>query len=142
MEKIKFGESNVYDLVPNGVPTSSQGGRVILLPGASSFATVESAVRSAKSFTLLDELGIPILTRSDIVYAGYLAKDDNYTVGTEQVQTGTDEGTGEPIYEAHDVIGTVIIAEFRVPDVREQLAATQANLEYLAMMTNIDLEVE
>lgn len=141
MERIKFGEY-IYDLVPNGVPTSPEGGRVILLPGVSSFNDVESAVKTAKSFTVLNEDGLPILTRSDLVYAGYLAKDENYIIGSENTQTGTNENSGDQIFETHNVTGAVLIAEFRVPDVREQLASTQAKLEYVAMMANIDLEVE
>ena len=74
------------------------------------------------------------------MYAGRLAKDDNYVVGNENVQTGTDPETNEPITETRDVIGTVMIAEFRTPDLREQLAATEAKLEYVAMMGGIDLE--
>ena len=35
----------------------------------------------------------------------------------------------------------VMIAEFREPDIREQLAETNAKVDYLAMMNDIDLEV-
>lgn len=88
----------------------------------------------------MDDAGEPILTRSDLVYAGRLTKDDNYIIGAEQVQTGTDPESSDPIMETRDVIGTVMIAEFRAPDLREQLAATQAQLAYVAMMGGIDLE--
>lgn len=139
MEKIKINEK-LYDLVVNGVQLGDQGGKVILQPGAFSFAAVEADVKATKSITVVDDAGEPILTRSDLVYAGRLSKDDNYVVGTEQVQTGTDPDTTEPVMETRDVVGTVMIAEFRTPDLREQLAATQAQLAYVAMMGGIDLE--
>lgn len=138
MEKIKINEK-LYDLVVNGLQLVEQGGKVIFQPAAVTFAEVESDVKATKAITVLDDAGEPILTRSDLVYAGRLTKDDNYVVGTEQVQTGTDPESSDPIM-TRDVIGTVMIAEFRAPDLREQLAATQAQLAYVAMMGGIDLE--
>ena len=139
MEKIRINEK-LYDLVVNGVQLADQGGRVIFQPAAATFAEIEADVKATKAITVLDDAGEPILTRSDLVYAGSLTKDDNYVVGTEPVQTGSDPESSDPIMEMRDVIGTVMIAEFRAPDLREQLAATRAQLEYVAMMGGIDLE--
>ena len=139
MEKIKINEK-LYDLVVNGVQLTDQGGRVIFQPAAATFAEVEADVKATKAITVLDDAGEPILTRSDLVYAGRLTKDDNYVVGTKPVQTGTNSESSDPIMETRDVIGTVMIAEFRAPDLREELAATKAQLAYVAMMGGIDLE--
>ena len=139
MEKIKINEK-LYDLVVNGLQLGEQGGKVIFQSAAATFAEIEADVKATKSITVMDDAGEPILTRSDLVYAGRLAKDDNYVIGTEQVQTGTNPESRDPIMETQDVIGTVMIAEFRAPDLREQLAATQAQLAYVAMMGGIDLE--
>lgn len=139
MEKIKINEK-LYDLVVNGLQLGEQGGKVIFQPAAATFAEIEADVKATKAITVLDDAGEPVLTRSDLVYAGRLTKDDNYIVGTEQVQTDTNTESGEPAMETRDVIGTVMIAEFRTPDLREQLAATQAQLAYVAMMGGIDLE--
>ena len=139
MEKIKINEK-LYDLVVSGVQLTDQGGRVIFQPAAATFAEVEADVKATKAITVLDDAGVPILTRSDLVYAGRLTKDDNYVVGTEPVQTGTNPESSDPIIETRDVIGTVMIAEFRTPDLREELAATKAQLAYVAMMGGIGLE--
>lgn len=139
MEKIKINEK-LYDLVVNGLQLGDQGGKVIFQPGAASFEAVKADIKATKDITVLDDAGEPILTRSDLVYAGRLAEDDNYIIGAEQVQTGTDPESNDPITETRDVIGTVMIAEFRVPDLREELAATKAQLAYVAMMSNVDLE--
>lgn len=140
MEKVKINEK-LYDLVANGVQLTDQGGKIIFQPGDANFAVVEADVQAAKAITVLNGAEEPILTRSDLVYAGCLAKNDNYVVGTEQVQAGMDPETGEPIMETRDVIGAVMIVEFRAPDLREQLAATEAKLEYVAMMSGIEMEV-
>lgn len=139
MEKIKINEK-VYDLVVNGVQLTDQGGKVIFQPASATFAEIEADVKATRAITVLDDAGEPILTRSDLVYAGRLTKDDNYVVGSEQTQTGANTESSDPITETRDVIGTVMIAEFRVPDLREELAATKAQLAYVAMMGDIDLE--
>lgn len=139
MEKIKINEK-LYDLVVNGLQLGEQGGKVIFQPGAAAFAEIEADAKATKSITVVDDAGEPILTRSDLVYAGRLTKDSNYVISTEQIQTGMDPESSDPIMETRDVIGTVMIAEFRAPDLREQLAATQAQLAYVAMMGGIDLE--
>ena len=140
MEKIKINEK-LYDLVVNGLQLGEQGGKVIFLPTAASFAEVETDVKATKAITVVDDAGEPILTRSDLVYAGRLTKDDNYIIGTETVQTGTDPESNDPITETRDVIGTVMIAEFRAPDLRDKVTELEAQVAYMAMMSNIEMEV-
>lgn len=127
MESIKFG-STAYELPANGVQLNEQGGRVIFLPGTATFTDVEAAVKATGAITVLDSAGEPILMRSDLIYAGRLAKDDNYVIGAD-----TEQGT--------NITGTVMIAEFRLPDVREELAAVRAQLDYVTMMADIPMEV-
>lgn len=139
MEKVKFNATE-YDLVVNGVQLTDQGGKVIFLPAAATFAEIEADMKTMKAIIVQDSAGEPILTRTDLVYAGYIAKDDNYVIGTEQIQIGIDPETGEPITDTQDVIGTVMIAKFRAPDLREKYTALEAKVEYLSMMAGVDLE--
>lgn len=140
MERVKFN-SQAYDLVTNGLQLTEQGGKIIFKSGNATFDAVKADIQAVKSITALDGAGEPFLMRSDLVYAGRLAVDDNYVIGSENVQTGMDESTGEPIYSTHDVTGSVLIAEFREPDLREKMAEMEAKMEYVAMMANVDLEV-
>lgn len=140
MEKVKINEK-LYDLVTNGVQLEAQGGKVIFQPGTAAFAEVEADAKATKSITVVDDAGEPILTRSDLVYAGRLTKDSNYVIGTKQIQIGTDPETNEPIMETRDVVGTVMIVEFQAPGLREELEATKAQLAYVAMMSGIEMEV-
>ena len=77
--------------------------------------------------TMLDDTGNPILSRSDLVYARRLAKDSNYVIGTDQVQTSED-AEGNPLYETQDITGAVLIADFRLPNLREAYAELQEEL--------------
>ena len=138
MEKIRINNT-LYDLVPNGYQVTGQGGRITFLPGDQSFNVAKADLVAAKELEVLDDLGNPIISQSGLVYAGRVSLDDNYIIGTEQVQTGTDDA-GDPVYDTRDITGAVLIAEFRVPDIRDQVAALEAQLAYVAMMANVDVE--
>lgn len=131
MEKLKFGTTE-YVLPANGVQLTDQGGRIVFLPGSATFADVEADVKAMTAITVLDATGDPVLTRSDLVYAGRLAKDDNYIIGADPEQ-----GT--------DIAGTVMIAEFKVPDLRAELETAKAEIanlnETVDMLVIASLEV-
>lgn len=138
METIKIN-GNSYELVAGGYQLHETGGRIIFHPGASDFATIKADLQAVGSIEVLDESGKVFISRTDLVYAGRLQEDDNYIVGSEQAETGTD-ASGNPVYETRDVIGTVMIADFREPDLREKCADLEAKMDYLAMMTDVEME--
>ena len=120
MESIKIG-TQTYELVADGYQLQQEGGRIIFQPGEKTFEEIEAAVSAATSLVLLDETGEPLASRTDLVYAGRMSKQKDYVIRTEKEETGADED-GNPIYTYKDVTGTVMIAEFRLPDWREQYA--------------------
>ena len=120
MEKIKFNDS-LFELVANGYQLQQDGGRIIFQPGEKTFEEIEAAVSAATSIVLLDDAGESLASRTDLVYAGRMSKQKDYVIRTEKEETGADED-GNPIYTYKDVTGTVMIAEFRLPDWREQYA--------------------
>ena len=138
METIKFNGKE-YQLVSGGYQLRDTGGRIIFRPGDTDFAAIKEDLKAASSLELLDSAGKTIASRTDLVYARRLQEDESWIIGSEQVETGTDED-GNPVYTTQDVTGTVMIAEFREPDLREQLAETNAKVDYIAMMNDIDLE--
>lgn len=117
MESIKIG-NKTFELVADGYQLQQDGGRIIFQPGEATFEAVEEAVSAATSIVLLDDAGEPMASRTDLVYAGHIAKQSDYVVGVEKEETGTDED-GNSIYTYKDVTGAVMIAEFRLPDLRE-----------------------
>lgn len=120
MEKIKFN-NKIFELVPNGYQLQQDYGRIIFQPGEATFDEVEEVVSAATSIMLLDDAGDPMVSRRDLVYAGRMTKQKDYVIGAEKEETGSDED-GNPIYTYKNVTDTVIIAEFRLPDWREQYA--------------------
>lgn len=139
METIKIN-GNSYELVVSSYQLKENGGRVVFKPGEKDFAEVKADLQETDGIELLDAEGKVIISRTDLVYAGRLQEDDNYLIGTEHIETGVDENQ-EPVYETKNVFGTVMIADFREPDLREQYAKLEARMDYLAMMTNVDVEV-
>ena len=139
MERIKINNKE-YKLIPDGIRLTDQGGQVLFQPGDAPFETVKADLEAARELTVLDDLGSPIISRSDLIYAGRLTLDDRHIIRTELVQAGVGDA-GDPIYETKDITGPVMIAEFRTPDLRDQVAALEAQLAYVAMMSNVDMEV-
>lgn len=126
MESIKIG-AKTYQLVANGYQLGERNGRVIFLPGEDSFDIIEKEMKSAVGIQLIDGLGEVIESRTDLIYAGKLSKDVRYVVNISEY--------GEKTVE------TVMVAEFREPDMRERVNEIQAQLDYVAMMTDVQLEV-
>ncbi len=120
MESIKIG-NKTFELVANGYQLQQDGGRIVFQPGEVTFEEAEAAAAAASSIMLLDDAGDPMVSRTDLVYAGRMTKQKDYVIGAEKEETGADED-GNPIYTYKDVTGTAMIAEFRLPDWREQYA--------------------
>ena len=120
MESIKIG-NKTFELVANGYQLQQDGGRIVFQPGEVTFEEAEAAAAAATSIMLLDDAGDPMVSRTDLVYAGRMTKQKDYVIGAEKEETGADED-GNPIYTYKDVTGTAMIAEFRLPDWREQYA--------------------
>lgn len=117
MESIKIG-NKTFELVANGYQLQQDGGRIVFRPGEATFEEAEAAVSAATSIMLLDDAGEPLASRRDLVYAGRMTRQSDYVIGTEKEESEADED-GNPIYIYKDVTGTVMIAEFRLPDLRE-----------------------
>ena len=126
IEKIKFGDQ-VFDLVPAGVNLADGGGTITFQKGTLTFDEIETLLKSGGSITQIGLSEDPDWTRTDLVYAGRLTKQSDYAIGLDS------DGITE-------IKADVMIAEFRSPDIREQIAETNAKLLYLSMMTGVEME--
>ena len=133
MEKIKFN-NKIFELVANGYQLQQDYGRIIFQPGEATFDEVEEVVSAATSIILLDDAGDPMASRTDLVYDGRMTRQKDYVIGAEKEETGTAED-GNTIYTDNDVTGTVMIAEFRLPDWREKYEALEKEV------TNVQLGI-
>lgn len=141
MEKIKFG-TEVFDLVPVGATFGEDKARItIVLPDGTNYETVEIAVSGKERIEILDEDGEVLAAHKGYIYLDSLTKQKNRVIGTTQVVTGTDKETQEPIYTNQEVTATVMIVTLKRADVRQEVEEMKANLDYVAMMAGIEMEV-
>ncbi len=132
MEKVKFGEGSVYDLVVNGVSFDEEKARLTFLSGEKTYEQVEADVTGCSRIEVLDTSGEVMEARSGYVYLDSLMKKKDYIIGIEQIEDGTDEN-GDTIYLNHDVTGTVMIAVLKKADMRKQVDDLQETVDMLIM---------
>jgi len=117
IEKIKLG-NQTYDLVPAGVNLGDNGGTIIFQKGASSFDAIETVLKANGAIAQIGLSGEQDWSRSDLVYAGRLAKQSDYVIGVAE------DGVT-------DIKADVMIATFRAPDLTDRVAALEAENESL-----------
>lgn len=119
IEKIQFGDQT-FDLVAGGANLNGDVGSVTFRIGNSDFNAIKANLKLNKDITKINTSGEIGWCRSDLVYAGRLSNIENYDIGA---------GIKED----------VLIAEFRLPDVREEIKDTNALVAYISMMTGYEL---
>ena len=120
VEKIKFG-THQFNLVPNGVKLSDTGGSILFEQGENTFEEIKLILKENGDIEQINTTGETDWSRSDLIYGGRLMVIDNYQVS---------EGVTKDVMQA----------EFKMPDVKTLLDETNANLYYVAMMSDISLE--
>lgn len=124
MEKVKIGELE-FELVTNGYRIGKEGGALIFLPGERTLEEVENIMQHAESIVLLDGEGEILESRHDLIFAGRMQKDNHYVIRNDE--------------QGKENLGIVMTADFRLPDFREELDKTNARLDYVAMMADVEV---
>ncbi|WP_024295030.1 hypothetical protein [Lacrimispora indolis] len=117
IERIKFGTQE-FDLIAAGVNLGESGGTIAFLKGSASFESIEAALKENGSIVQIGLSGEPDWTRSDLVYAGKLAKQSDQVIGT--AEDGVTSITAD-----------VITATFRTPDLTETVKEQAAEIKSL-----------
>lgn len=121
IEKIQFGDQT-FDLVAGGVNLNDDGGQITFQRGSASFDDIEHNLQKNGVIRQINTSGGIDWSRTDIVFDGLITQNPNYDLG---------DGTKV----------TVLIAKFRLPDTREEVERTKAQVMYLSMMTGYAVEV-
>ena len=121
IEKIQFGEQT-FDLVAGGVNLNDDGGQITFQRGSGSFDDIERNLQNNGAIRQINTSGNIDWSRTDLVFDGVITQNPNY-----------DTGNGTKV--------TVLIAKFRLPDTREEVEKTKAQVMYLSMMTGYAVEV-
>lgn len=133
-EKVKFGTNAIYDLAVNGISFDEDKARVVfVLPEGKTYEQVEADVTGKERIEILDSMGDVLEARSGYIYLDSLTKKKDYIIGTEQVENGTNEDTGETIYLNQDVTATVMIVTLKREDVRQEIADVKETVDMLVM---------
>lgn len=117
IERIKFGTQE-FELVPAGVNLGDNGGSITFQKGVVSFDEIEALLKANGSITQIGLSGEPDWNRSDLVYAGKLAKQSDLVIGT--AEDGVTSITAD-----------VMTATFRTPDLTETVKAQASEIESL-----------
>ncbi len=126
IEKIQFG-NQTFDLVVKGVDLNDQGGTITFQRGSANFDDIEHNLQSNGAIRQINTSGNVDWSITNLVFDGIITQNQNYDIGN-----------GTKV--------TILIARFRLPDVREELEKakedlkkTKALADYLSMMTGYDL---
>lgn len=122
VEQIKFG-THLFNLVPNGVQLSDNGGKILFEKGTITFDEIKSLLKANEDIEQINTSGEPDWSRSDLIYGGRLMEIDEYEVS---------EGVTKEVMQA----------EFKLPDMKEvlvKLAETDARVDYVAMITKVNV---
>lgn len=133
MEKIKFGEKS-FTLITNGVDTFSDDKLTVSFQlGDVTLDVVETLVSDSSNtdrIEILDSDGELLRPLTGYTILKELKKVKDYPVETKLLEDGTEETTKADI----------AVVTLSKTDLREEVARNTANIEYLSMMTDVNLE--
>lgn len=150
MEKVKYGNYE-FELVPNGVDTFTPD-QLILRHQMGGMTTdqVESIAKDSNNtarIEIMDNDGGLLMPLEDYTVFGGIQKISDYLIETKQVADLVEEGQ-EQTYHVEEVRADIVIVTLKKTDIREDAAAARAiaeqaaaNVAYVAMMSDIELEV-
>ena len=127
IEKIQFGEQ-IFDLVAGGTAKlQADGGLITFQRGTASFDDIEHNLQNNGVIRQINTSGNIDWSITNLVFDGIITQNPNFEMAD-----------GSKV--------TVLIAKFRLPDVREELKEakeelkkTKALANYISMMTGYDL---
>ena len=121
-ETIKVGE--VTYNIANGSSSLhlSDGGvaTVAIIIGSNIINDIHNNLSENSTITKYTADGIEEWQRSDLVYTGEVKLKNDFPVGIEQKQTGTDD-EGNPVYSNVEATADVVIVEYRTPNIQDKI---------------------
>lgn len=130
MEKIKFGNA-VYDLVPAGTHYAGEQLRLVIAwPEGVAYEEIEASLTDCDRIEIISEVGEMLEAIKGYTCVDRLVKQHDYVIGVEQIKDGENEA-GEPLYINREVVGSVMIATLKRPDIRETVESMREMVDYL-----------
>ncbi|MTK06657.1 MAG: hypothetical protein F8N38_06190 [Hungatella sp.] len=149
-EKIKVGEIT-YSIATGSCSLNDLSGntaKVAIIIGSNKIEDIHKNLSQNSTVIKYSADGVEEWRQGNLVYTGLPIFNPSFPVRIEQVQTGTGD-EGKPIYKYEEIMDAVLIAEYRTPNIQDELKAQReqindltAQVAYLQMMNGITAEVE
>ncbi|MFV0238777.1 MAG: hypothetical protein ACK5H4_01885 [Lacrimispora sphenoides] len=111
---------------------------VAIIIGNNTMDNIHTVLSSGETVTKYGTDGNKQWERDNLIYTGRISINQNFPIGIEHIQDGTDDGRNV------EVMGQVFIAEYKIPSVQDELQAKNAQIDrlnaenaYLSMMSGI-----
>ncbi|WP_312448479.1 hypothetical protein [Lacrimispora sp.] len=145
-EKIKISDTTL-DIAAGscGLDRPGDTATVAIIIGSHTINDIHKALTSSGIIIKYDMNGVEEWRKDNLVYTGKMTLRSDFPVGIEQRQTGVEDG--KPIYSNVEVLDAVVIVEYRLPTMQDemnrqskQIVGLNAQVAYLSMMSGIDVE--
>lgn len=146
-ESIKIGNT-ILDIANGscGLDRAGETATVAIITSSHTIDSIHAALASSGTIVKYDMNGEEEWRKDNLIYTGKIDLRTDFPIGIEQRQTGIDEEE-KPTYSNVEVMGSVVIVEYRTPtlqdevkELQEQNKALNARVAYLSMLSDIDIE--
>jgi hypothetical protein len=147
-EGIKVGNTT-YSIANGSCSLNDLSGytaKVAIIIGSNDIKDVHKNLIENSTIIKYDVDGVEQWTQNNLVYTGQMSLNSSFPIGIEQVQEKDEEGN--PKYINKEIMGEVVIVEYRTPRLqdevksqREQIIGLNAQVAYLQMISGVETEV-
>ncbi|MBS5955401.1 MAG: hypothetical protein KIC73_00665 [Clostridiales bacterium] len=147
-ESIKIG--NTTYKIANGSCSlnnlNEQIAKVAIIIGSNDLQDIHKNLSENSTVIKYDADGVEQWTQDNLVFTGQPIFNPSFPIGIEQIQETDEEG--KPKYINKEIMDAVLIAEYRTPNLQDQVKAQaqeikglNAQVAYLQMLSGIETEV-
>lgn len=145
-ESIKIGET-ILDIAAGSCSLDRVGdtATVAIITGSNTIDSIHAVLASGGTIVKYDRDGVEEWKKDNLIYTGLIRPQSDFPVGIEQKQTGVDK-EGNPTYSNEEVLGSVLVVEYRLPTTQDelnrqskQIVSLNAQVAYLSMMSGIEI---
>ena len=147
-ESIKVGNTT-YSIANGSCSLNDLSGytaKVSIIIGSNDLQVIHKNLSENTTVIKYDADGGEEWTQNNLIYTGQMSLNYSFPIGIEQVQEKDDEGN--PMYINKEIMGEVVIVEFRTPSLQdevksqmEQITGLDAQVTYLQMISGVEMEV-
>ena len=131
-ETIKVGEVT-YNIANGSCSLHlSDGGvaTVAIIIGSNIINDIHKNLSGNSTITKYTADGVEEWQRGDLVYTGEVKLKNDFPVGIEQRQTGTND-EGNPVFSNVEALADVVIVEYRTPNIQDKIQSQAEEIKSL-----------